>query len=86
MLYYIAALVVCGATQKFGEFDHKKVTVTHCFHCLLQSNPLGHVYSDPSMFPMVSCILEVLSCKCVDNLLQFYVDLINHVKMTPFQP
>jgi hypothetical protein len=42
-----------GATQKFGEFDHKKklITLTPIFHCLLRSSPLGHVYSDPSVFP-----------------------------------
>jgi len=46
----------CGATQKFGVFDHKKKFLTPSFHHLLQNSPLGRVYSDPSMFPMISCI------------------------------
>ena len=45
-----------GANQKFGEFDPKKcLTVTPTFHRLLRSSPLGHVYSDPSFFSMISC-------------------------------
>ena len=41
----------CLAIKKF-------LAVTPGFHRLRQSNPLGHVYSDPSMFPMISCIPE----------------------------
>ena len=36
----------------------KFLTVTTSFHRLLRSSALGHVYSDPSMFPMISCIPE----------------------------
>jgi hypothetical protein len=47
---------VGGATKKFGEFDHKKkfLTVTPSFHRLLRSSPVGHVYRDPSVFPIIS--------------------------------
>ena len=56
-----------GATQKFGEFSHKNVSyVTPSFHRLLRSSPLGHVYSDPSVFPTLSCIpgsSQMLVCR-----------------------
>jgi hypothetical protein len=61
-----------GATQKFGEFDHKKklITLTPIFHRLLRSSPLGHVYSDPSvsfhgsMHPWKFSSVSVLSTSC----------------------
>jgi len=34
----------------------KFLALTPSFHHLLQSSLLGHVYSYPSMFPMISCI------------------------------
>jgi len=54
----VECVLIHGATQKFGEFDYKKnfLTITLSFHRLLRSSPLGHVYSDPSVFPMISCI------------------------------
>ena len=40
-----------------GNLTIKKfLTVTRSFHRLLRSSPLGHVYSNPSVFPMISCI------------------------------
>jgi hypothetical protein len=49
-------LCIHGATQNFRNLTIKTVTVTPCFHRLLQSSPLGHVYSYTSMFSMISCI------------------------------
>jgi len=37
-----------------GNLTIKKfLTVTPTFHRLLRSSPLGHVHSDPSVFPMI---------------------------------
>jgi len=63
----------------------KKFILTPSFHRLLRSSSLGHVYSDPSVFPMISRIRGSFQI-CVDNLLRFCVNLLSRVKTTPFQP
>jgi hypothetical protein len=83
---YVYMYVYKWCYPKPREFDHKKfLIVTPSFHRLLQSSHLGHVYSDPSMFPMISCI-PGSSQMCVDNLLRFRMGLLILVKTTPFQP
>jgi len=70
-----------------GHLTIKKfLTVIPSFHRLLRSSPLGHVYSDPSVFPRFHASLEVLKYECVDNLLRFCVDLLSSVKTTSVQP
>ena len=79
--------VYVGLPKKFREFDHKKkfLTITPSFHHLLWSSPLGHVYSDPSIFPGISCI-PVSSQMWVSITLCFCMNLLSCVKMMPFQP
>jgi len=46
-----------GLPKNSGNLTIKKfLTVTPSFHHLLQSCPFGHIHSNPSMFPMISCI------------------------------
>jgi hypothetical protein len=40
----------------------------------------------PACFPWFHASMEVLKRECVDNLLRFFMDLLSHVKTTPFQP
>jgi hypothetical protein len=75
-----------GATQKFREFAHKRMLIiTPSFHRLLRSSPLGHGYSDPSVFSWFHASLEVFRCECFKRLLRFCLNLLHCVKTTAFQ-
>ena len=62
-------------SKNLGNLTIKEfVTGSPSFYHLLRSSPLGHIYSDPSVFPMNSCIPgSSQMCVCVDNLLRFCV-------------
>jgi len=88
VLTYVCTYVrtYVGLPKNSGNLTIKKFpTVTRSVHHPRRRTPLGHVYSDPSVFPTISCI-PGSSKMCVDNLLRFCVDLLIRVKTTPFQP
>lgn len=57
----------------------KLLILTLSFHRLLRSSPLGHEYSDPSVFSMILS-LDVFKYECFKHLLRFYLNLVNGVK------
>ena len=88
-----AASQLHGTARLFSRFlsgavrsvSKKRFLHTYFTYRVLVCSLLGHVYSDTSVFPMISCI-PGSSQMCVDNLLRFRVDLLSRLKTTPFQP